>query len=110
MSNVQRIERVALNHDLATKGRIESGAIQFIDEMGQLDWPALHLRGDDAISIAFAIQAVEEQLNDMGVSKDSLWYIAYFQQLIALKDTILTDVAMQPRLKEDEETEGQHEA
>ena len=38
--------------------RVESGAIQFGG-----DWPALHLRGDDAIRIALAIRDVIDHVD-----------------------------------------------
>lgn len=69
-------------------GRVESGAIQFGD-----DWPALHLRGDDAWAIAAAIGAV---LHDFE-PKTFLQRIAA-DQLRGLQQTIEEDVTVKPKV------------
>ncbi len=43
----------------ATEERVETGAIQF----GQ-DWPALHLRGDDAFVLRNAIRGILSEKSD----------------------------------------------
>ena len=72
--------------------RIETGAVQFKDRGGQCDWTGLYVRGDDAMSIAMAISAIEEHFKEDVSAKHELWYAIYFKSLLDLKQTIMEDV------------------
>jgi hypothetical protein len=82
--------------------RVESGAVQFVDETGQLDWAGLYLRGDDAFALANEIQAIKEGIESLldEKTKKTLWYQVYFKNLLALKDTILNEVIVSSKLLE----------
>ena len=88
-----------------TEGRVESGAVQFEDKMGQLDWPGLFIRGDDAFGMAMAIQAVDDHLKEkLGPDiEKQVWYVCYFKQLLAWRSAILEEVVIKSSTKESNE-------
>lgn len=86
--------------------RIKSGAIQFVDSHGQLDWPGLFIRGDDALSLVTAISEIAKQLHDQDPTVDSkFWYQVYFKQLTDLANDISKNVVMR-KGKTDDDNRG----
>ncbi len=64
-------------------GNVPTGAMQFRD-----DWPGLFIRGDDAVSIGFAIHQIEQALAS---SKDPAIWMA-LMKLTAIAEIIERDV------------------
>jgi hypothetical protein len=74
--------------------RVETGAVQFTYESGEVDWGGTFIRGDHCIALSIAIRGLEEYFKKNPVPD----VIFNMMELSGLRKLICEDVIVKPKV------------